>query len=101
MTRVIWTVSVKARYDLRVMDEKTKRKGSPSPNRRGCPAITAIKDGPAPARPMGYEHWAVSRLRHRGPCRVEPGMSCIPLRDDPICMSCYDSYREALIKVAQ
>ena len=39
---------------------------------------------------ISYDDWVVGRLRDRALCRVEPGMSCIPLREDPICRACFD-----------
>ncbi len=47
------------------------------------------KAGPAPS--LSYERWAVGRLSMGERCRVEASMSCIPLREDPICRSCYES----------
>ncbi len=47
------------------------------------------KAGPAPA--LSYERWAVGRLSMGERCRVEASMSCIPLREDPICRSCFES----------
>jgi hypothetical protein len=38
-----------------------------------------------------YEHWVVNRLRERVACAVEPPMRCIPLRNDPICLACYET----------
>lgn len=40
---------------------------------------------------MTYETWAMRQLRERPQCRVEGSMSCIPLRNDPICRACYES----------
>jgi hypothetical protein len=42
-----------------------------------------------------YEEWAISRLREKCPCRVEPSMRCIPLREDMICMSCFESDKDS------
>lgn len=39
---------------------------------------------------MKYEVWAVERLKGRAKCAVEPSMTCIPLRGDPICMTCFE-----------
>jgi hypothetical protein len=36
-----------------------------------------------------YEHWAAQKLRERARCAVEPSLACIPLRDDPICRTCW------------
>ena len=47
------------------------------------------KAGPAPS--LSYERWAVGRLSMGERCRVEVSMSCIPLREDPICRSCFES----------
>lgn len=38
---------------------------------------------------LRYENWVLLRLQEAPPCSIEPQMSCIPLRDDPICMECY------------
>ncbi len=53
------------------------------------------KAGPAPS--LSYERWAVGRLSMGERCRVEVSMSYIPLREDPICRSCFESaYEEAM-----
>jgi hypothetical protein len=36
-----------------------------------------------------YEHWAAQKLKERACCTVEPSLACIPLRDDPICRTCW------------
>lgn len=36
-----------------------------------------------------FDLWVLERLTHKKPCKVEPSMSCLPLRDDPICSSCF------------
>jgi hypothetical protein len=42
---------------------------------------------------VSYERWAMERLKCRKKCRVERAMSCVPLRDDPICRACFESDR--------
>ena len=39
---------------------------------------------------MRYESWAFERIKNKPKCSVEPSMTCIPLRDDPICRACYE-----------
>ncbi|MCK5236914.1 MAG: hypothetical protein KAR06_08010 [Deltaproteobacteria bacterium] len=46
----------------------------------------------SPEKPMGYEHWAMEKLREQGRCKVEEGMACIPLREDQTCQACYGDY---------
>jgi hypothetical protein len=58
-----------------------------------------VNPRPAPACPAGekkeeamktpYEHWAAQKLKERACCTVEPSLACIPLRDDPICRTCW------------
>jgi|Deesub1362A_J573_1020465.scaffolds.fasta_scaffold00740_30 hypothetical protein len=43
---------------------------------------------------MKYEVWALEQLTQKVRCRVEKSMSCIPLRNDPICQACYESDKE-------
>ena len=40
---------------------------------------------------MRYELWVVEQLRQKPPCRMEQSMTCIPLRNDPICRACYEA----------
>ncbi len=40
---------------------------------------------------LGYEWWSLKRLNEQPPCSVEPSMSCIPLRGDPICRACFET----------
>jgi hypothetical protein len=42
----------------------------------------------------GFERWTLERLTERPRCSVEPSMSCIPLRGDPICMACFEAELE-------
>jgi hypothetical protein len=42
----------------------------------------------------GFERWTLERLTERPRCSVEPAMSCIPLRGDPICMACFEADME-------
>jgi hypothetical protein len=39
---------------------------------------------------MTYETWAMRQIREGSRCKVEGSMSCIPLRNDPICWACYE-----------
>lgn len=52
--------------------------------------------GPLPPKTerISYEHWAIERLRKKEACRVERSMTCVPLRDDPICRACFDGDQE-------
>ncbi len=86
LTRVIWTMSVQPRYAQLLM---TRKKTKNSPPMAG-PAHK--KAGPVPS--LSYERWAVGRLSIGTRCQVEPSMSCIPLREDPICRSCYEGHVE-------
>ena len=40
---------------------------------------------------LSYELWSVEQLKVKRRCRVERGISCIPLRSDPICRACYEA----------
>jgi hypothetical protein len=55
-------------------------------------AIGRISDegGAIKMRP-NYERWTLRRLTEKPRCSMEPTMSCIPLRGDPICMSCFEA----------
>jgi hypothetical protein len=44
---------------------------------------------------ISYEHWAIERLRKKETCKVERSMTCVPLRDDPICRACFEGEQEA------
>ena len=41
-----------------------------------------------------YEQWVVNRMRTPQKCKVG-GCSCIPLRDDAICLKCFKDDKEA------
>jgi hypothetical protein len=58
--------------------------------------------GPLPPnkKRMSYEHWAIERLRNKDMCRMERSMTCVPLRDDPICLACFEGEEEARRKDA-
>lgn len=43
---------------------------------------------------MTYDKWAINRLSKGLRCRVLDSMSCIPLRDDPTCRSCFEDEKE-------
>lgn len=40
---------------------------------------------------LSYEKWTLRRLAEKPRCNMEPSMSCIPLRGDPICMACFET----------
>ena len=42
-----------------------------------------------------YEQWSTEQMQEGVTCRVEHSISCIPLRSDPICNSCYELDRES------
>ncbi|MCK4911800.1 MAG: hypothetical protein KAR83_09160 [Thermodesulfovibrionales bacterium] len=66
---------------------RKKTKGTPP---KAGPAGNSA--GPVPS--LSYERWVVGRLSIGTRCQVEPSMSCIPLREDPICRSCYEGHKE-------
>ena len=39
---------------------------------------------------LTYERWAVSVLAMGRPCKATKAMTCVPLRDDPLCRACYE-----------
>ena len=45
---------------------------------------------------LSYERWSIKRLAEEISCRVEKGMTCIPLRTDPICRQCFEDEREII-----
>jgi hypothetical protein len=42
-----------------------------------------------------FDRWSLDRIEAKARCVVEPGMTCIPLRADRICLQCYDAAKEA------
>jgi hypothetical protein len=41
----------------------------------------------------GFDHWSLGRIESHARCLMEPGMTCIPLRGDRICLECYAAAR--------
>lgn len=37
-----------------------------------------------------YEQWSTEQMQEVVRCRVVDNLSCIPLRSDPVCWSCYE-----------
>ena len=82
-------MSVQARYAQLVTQRKTIKSTPP----QAGPAHR--KAGSAPA--FSYERWAVGRLSLGTRCTLETSMSCIPLREDPICRGCFEGAREEAV----
>lgn len=45
----------------------------------------------AEAVSKSFDAWAVARIRSRARCTVEPSMTCLPLKHDPICSACREA----------
>lgn len=94
MNRFLWTGSAFLDYPQGVMTRKSKIKSLPPQAGRGKGVRSAPATKAGDMR-MSYEFWAVERLRKKETCKVERTMSCIPLRDDPICGACYEGEKAA------
>ena len=44
---------------------------------------------------LTYNKWAVNRLSKGMKCKLEESMACIPLREDPLCQSCFEAVKSA------
>lgn len=38
-----------------------------------------------------YEKWAAQKLKDKPPCKVVHTIFCSPLRNDPVCMACFEA----------